>query len=91
MSEFATRLKAIRLKKDLSMRNAAKLIGVPESTYREWEYGRAIRGEPYPKIADSYGISLEELFGIDKKQTSLAEDFEYLEYLVRSMKAKTPK
>lgn len=45
------------------MREAARRIGVPETTYREWEYGRAIRGEPYPKIAAAFGVSLEVLFG----------------------------
>lgn len=70
------------------MRQAAKLIGAPESTYREWEYGRSIRGEPYPRIAKAYGISLEELFGYEKKTTSLTEDFEHLESLIRSMKVK---
>lgn len=48
------------------MREAAKLIGIPETTYREWEYGRQIRGEPYVKIADAFGISLDELFGVER-------------------------
>jgi transcriptional regulator with XRE-family HTH domain len=57
------RLRKFREQRKLSMRDTAKLIGVPETTYREWEYGRAIRGEPYVKIAEAFGISLEDLLG----------------------------
>ena len=46
------------------MREAAKRIGIPETTYREWEYGRSVRGELYPRIAKAFGIGLEELFGL---------------------------
>ncbi len=45
------------------MRDLARLINVPETTYREWEYGRAIRGEPYVKLAKALGVSLEDLLG----------------------------
>ncbi|MGZ5279566.1 MAG: helix-turn-helix transcriptional regulator [Pseudobdellovibrionaceae bacterium] len=56
------KLQELRLGKGLSMRETAKRIGVPETTYREWEYGRAIRGEPYIQIAKVFGITLQELF-----------------------------
>ena len=60
---FNKRLKNLRNERKLSLRDASKLIGVPESTYREWEYGRQIRGhEPYIKIARAFGISVSELF-----------------------------
>jgi len=71
------------------MREAARLVGVPESTYREWEYGRQIRGEPYVRIAKAFSVSLDELFGHETTTTSLAEDLERLEAFVRAIKAKT--
>lgn len=43
------------------MKELAQQVGVPVSTYREWEYGRAIVGEPYPKLADALRVSLSEL------------------------------
>lgn len=64
MEGFNHRLKKFRLQAKLSQRQAAKKIGVPESTYREWEYGNAILGEPYPQIAKAFNVSLNELFGL---------------------------
>lgn len=61
MDEFNKRLKKLRLERKLTMRAAAKLIGIPETTYREWEYGRKIQGEPYLSIANAFGVSISEL------------------------------
>lgn len=63
MRPFYKRLREFREDRRLSMRDLARLIDVPETTYREWEYGRAIRGEPYVKIARALGVSLEDLLG----------------------------
>lgn len=52
----------------LTIATCAKKIGVSQSTYREWEYGRAISGEPYAKIASLLGLSLSELLGRDKAE-----------------------
>lgn len=64
MEGFNHRLKKFRLSAKLSQREAAKKIGVPESTYRAWEYGNAIVGEPYPRIAKAFNVTLNELFGL---------------------------
>jgi transcriptional regulator with XRE-family HTH domain len=63
MRPFYKRLREFREDRRLSMRDLARLINVPETTYREWEYGRAIRGEPYVKLAKALGVSLEDLLG----------------------------
>ena len=63
MRPFYKRLRDFREGRRLSMRELARLINVPETTYREWEYGRAIRGEPYVKLARALGVSLEDLLG----------------------------
>jgi transcriptional regulator with XRE-family HTH domain len=67
------RLKRFREQRKLTMRETAKLIGIPETTYREWEYGRSIRGEPYLKIAEAFGVSLEDLLGSPKRGSELIE------------------
>ncbi len=74
MSNFSERLKKFRLRAKLSQRQAAKKIGVPESTYREWEYGSEIRGEPYPQIASAFGVTLHELFGLNDDLGKTAEE-----------------
>ena len=57
-----------RNKIGLTIAACAKEVGVSQSTYREWEYGRSISGEPYVKIATLLGISLSELLGSDKTE-----------------------
>ncbi|MBX2988047.1 MAG: helix-turn-helix transcriptional regulator [Bdellovibrionaceae bacterium] len=59
--QLGARLKRLRLQRGLSTSELAKSLGVSPSTYREWEYGRAIRGEPYDKLASALGVSLHEL------------------------------
>lgn len=46
----------------------AEKIRVPVSTYREWEYERAILGEPYQKLAEVFEVSLSELITGTKPQ-----------------------
>lgn len=74
MSPISKRLKIFRTRKGLSMRDAARLIGVPESTYREWEYGRQIRGEPYMEIAKAFDVSIEALFGMPESSQLTIDD-----------------
>lgn len=42
--------------------------GVASSTYREWENGRAISGQPYIKLAEVLGVSLYALFGLNETE-----------------------
>ena len=51
----------------LKVKDVAAHIGVAESTYRDWENGRSIQGEPYLKIAEILDISISELLGVDRK------------------------
>jgi transcriptional regulator with XRE-family HTH domain len=45
------------------MREVASAIGVPLTTYREWEYGRAVRSQNLVKLANFFGVSMEQLTG----------------------------
>jgi transcriptional regulator with XRE-family HTH domain len=72
MEMFASRLRRLREQKQLSIKDIAKAAGVPTSTYREWEYGRLIKGEPYPKLAGVLGVSLHELLTGQKPTKTLA-------------------
>src|SRR4051812_20847483 len=58
---FHVRLRRLRENKKFTMKEVAKRIGVPETTYREWEYGRMIQGQPYVAMASVFGVSLSEL------------------------------
>lgn len=64
-NKISKRICELRKKSGLSIRAAAEGISVSESTYRSWEYGSAIRGEPYEAIAKLYGVSLTYLLSGD--------------------------
>ena len=61
MDEIHKRFKRLRVKKGLNMKQFAELIGVPESTYREWEYGRTLAGPPYIKMAEVLDVPISFL------------------------------
>lgn len=66
MSELGKKLLARRQEKRLNVKEVARQIGVSESTYRDWENGRKIQGEPYLKISETLDISLSALMGVEK-------------------------
>ena len=59
--KLGSHLKQLRARKKLTLREVAELLDIPVSTYRDWEYGKAIQGEPYVKLAKIFGVSLSEL------------------------------
>jgi transcriptional regulator with XRE-family HTH domain len=70
METMSDRLRTFRTRLGLSAKEVAIDIGVPESTYRAWEMGRAISGEPYLKLAEVLRVSLGELFTGEKPNAS---------------------
>jgi transcriptional regulator with XRE-family HTH domain len=93
MEKLGVRMKKIRQTKRLSVKEAAKRAGVAASTYREWEYGRAIRGEPYVNIAKALEVSLHELltgkrtepFGVYQKLRVIEQTCEQLRIELESL------
>lgn len=83
---IASRLRELRDQRRLSVKDVAQSLGVAESTYRDWEYGRQIKGEPYAKLAQFYNVSLKWL--LTGEREGLERDLEELEILVRRIKAK---
>jgi len=62
MTTLGERLKSLRERKMKSISDMATLLGVATTTYREWELGRAIKGEAaYVKMSLAFGTSLEYL------------------------------
>lgn len=55
------RLERLRKNRGLTAKAMAQLIEVPESTYREWEYGRGLKLPPFQKISQVLAISVTEL------------------------------
>lgn len=90
MSEaFHVRLKRIRKSRGLTMRELAREIDVPETTYREWEYGRAVQGQPYESLARTLDVSLKELLTGEKiGQNDIMKSIEEIENSVNLLRRK---
>jgi len=61
MKLISQRLVHFRNLKGLTQKQVAERLAVPVTTYRNWEYGKAIRGEPYVALAQIFEISILEL------------------------------
>ena len=70
MESTANRLIRLRKKAKLSMKEVAEQIGVPISTYRDWEYGRSMKTNIYVKLSLVLKVSLSELLTGQKSQSS---------------------
>lgn len=70
MEKIGLRMKRLRLQQGLSLTEVAHKAHVAVSTYREWEYGREIKGEPYVKIAQALNVTLYELLTGEKSKVS---------------------
>lgn len=75
----------------LSQAEVARRIGVSDSTYRAWEYGSTILGEPYPKIAKAFNITLDELFGVSESSRSSSEEIDKIIADLHFLKSKITK
>ena len=58
---FNQRLCRLRKEKGLAASEMARLIGVPPTTYRDWESGRRSKFPPFHKISQVLAISVTEL------------------------------
>ncbi len=80
MESINQRLVRLRKACGLTMKKVASQIGVPVSTYRDWEYGRAIQGNFYLELAVLFEVSLYELLSGQKPEfhniLTLIEDAE---------------
>ena len=64
--EFGKRLREFRVAAHLTVRQIATALDVSPATYREWERGRAITGQPYVKLSQILSVSLSGIFGVDQ-------------------------
>lgn len=88
MESLAKRLKALRDRKGLSQKDVADRLGIAASTYRDWEYGKQIKGEPYVALSEAFQVSLTELLTgkRDLIPTSILSELNDLERIVESIR-----
>ena len=73
------KLRTLRQERRMTMKKIAALIGIPVSTYRDWEYGTKVPAEQVYNIAKIFQVSISELFGTEvdlnkEKLIKLLED-----------------
>ncbi len=78
------RLRTLRTEKKLSISEVARHVGVSVSTYRDWEYGREIKGEPYLKLATLLNVNLTYL--LTGKDSEVFKELEELESIVKNIR-----
>jgi len=61
MEKIGTRLTQLRKAKGMSMQQVADYLDIPRTTYRGWEYGSDIGGEPYLRLCEIFEVDLYEL------------------------------
>jgi transcriptional regulator with XRE-family HTH domain len=84
---FHIRLRRLRKTRRLTLKELSTLLQVPPTTYREWEYGRAIQGEPYVKLAECLNVTLLELMtGSKPNHQGILNHLEVLERTVSELK-----
>lgn len=85
--KFNERLLRLRKEKNLTAKFMAHAIEVPESTYREWEYGRGMRLPPCQKISQVLGVSLSELMTGERPDgAKITAELERIENLVQELR-----
>jgi transcriptional regulator with XRE-family HTH domain len=89
MEPFNKRLKRIRGERGLSVKQVAQQIAVPESTYREWEYGRPLVGPPYVKLAEVLSVPLTVLMTGQSAQAEwIADELNHIEITLSELRTK---
>lgn len=87
MNEIGKLMKKRRVKLGLKVKRIAEELGVAESSYREWENGRQIQGEPYLKLAEILQVPLRVLLGGPEEQmTPILISLDELENHVKNIR-----
>lgn len=66
---LATRLRQLRLERNMTMKEVASAMQISRTTYRDWEYGRKMPAEMLSRLSDVFQVSLNELVGTDNNPT----------------------
>lgn len=87
MNNFSKRLISFREKKGLKPSQAAESIGVPLSTYRDWENGVNILGaDSFLKISRAFEIPISTLMSGKNVNNNLVDDIIYIEKKIQELK-----
>lgn len=87
MSTISQRLKTLRENQNMTIKEVSERANIPVTTYREWESGREITGEPYVKLAYALNVTLYELLTGEKSNVAdLLTEFSKIESMLMNFK-----
>ena len=72
---YRLRMRDLREDRDLKQKEMAKLLGVHQTTYSEYELGKInVPGQVLHQLADFYGVSIDYLLGRTNEKTPYPKD-----------------
>ena len=81
MAEYLKRLKELRKEKGLSQKELAAYLGISNAAYSLYERGdREPNISTLMKIANYYGVTVDELLGTDNTASTIAAHFDGTEF-----------
>lgn len=74
MIKLGRRIACLRKERGLTMKQVAEKLGVPLTTYREWEYGRSIRNpHHFIHLLQFFGLSIEDITSESSSKLSIED------------------
>ncbi len=70
---FGLQFAKLRKKKNITQEQIAAYLGVSPQAISKWENGSYPNGDLLPRIADYFGVSIDYLYGREKKEVSLEQ------------------
>jgi transcriptional regulator with XRE-family HTH domain len=88
--DISLKIKNRRHELGLSAKEVVNRLGIAESTYRDWENGRKIQGEPYLELSKILDLPLAQLFGVESSQAlvELMRDINTVSELVKNIRSR---
>ena len=89
--ELRDKLKDLRMNSKSSCADIAKIIGVPESTYRGYEYGSRLPAFLVPQLCSAFSITYEEFFHSRSTSSNIKKNkiIDSIEGLLKELKQVT--
>lgn len=56
--KLAQKIRQLRLERKMTLKETAKYLEVPVSTYRDWEYGRKMPADAILKLAEAFDVPM---------------------------------
>lgn len=71
--KLAQKIRQLRIERKMTLKETAKYLGVPVSTYRDWEYGRKMPADAILKLAETFDVPMS---AFSKREKSPGADLQ---------------